>query len=298
MTTELRLRPQQGRVFLCPRRFIVLVAGRRWGKTTLAVAWLIRHALQKRDAICYYLAPTYRQAKRIAWKKLLSLVPPHLRRAVRKGELELGLCNSSIIQLHGASHADALRGLGVDAIVLDEYATMKSQVWDAVIRPMLSDRLGQALFIGTPQVHNQFYDLYVAAQSRRDWAAFHFPTREGGYVSLQELEALRCEMDARLYRQEYEASFETLQGRVYYAFSREANVTNLVLLPDAPLLIGMDFNINPMTAVVAQRAGDQCQVIDEIVLPNSNTQEMMQAINRRYPGRKLNPNPNRNPKRS
>jgi hypothetical protein len=44
----------------------------------------------------------------------------------------------------------------------------------------------------------------------------------------------------------------------------------------------MDFNINPMTAVIAQRAGDQCQIIDEIVLANSNTQEMMQELNRRY----------------
>jgi hypothetical protein len=232
--------------------------------------------------MCYYLAPTYRQAKRIAWRKLVSLVPPDMRRAVREDTLELELCNGSIIQLHGASHADALRGNGLDAIVLDEYAMMNSHVWEAVIRPMLSDRIGRALFIGTPRGHNQFYDLYVAAQSGRDWAAFRFATREGGYVSTGELEMLRCDMDPKLYRQEYEASFETLQGRVYYAFCRELNVTDLVLIPDAPLLIGMDFNVNPMTAVVAQHAGDQCQVIDEIVIPDSNTQEMMDEINRKY----------------
>lgn len=114
--------------------------------------------------------------------------------------------------------------------------------------------------------------------------AFIFPLTSG-YVSREELEVIRCETDARLFRQEYEASFETLQNRVYYAFCRESNVTDVAMIPGAPLLIGMDFNINPMSAVIAQKAGDQCHVIDEIVLPNSNTQEMMQEINRRYPSR-------------
>jgi hypothetical protein len=84
-----------------------------------------------------------------------------------------------------------------------------------------------------------------------------------------------------------------LQGRVYHAFLREFNVTDFVLMPNAPVLIGMDFNVNPMTAVLAQRAADQCQVFDEIVLPNSNTQEMMEEINRRYRGRKgvVHPDP-------
>lgn len=290
---ELRLKRQHAKVFLCDKRFMVLVAGRRWGKTTLALWWLINQAFRAGNQICYYLAPTDRQAKRIAWRKLKNLVPPDMRRSIREAELEIELCNGSMIQLHGASNSDRLRGCGLDAIVLDEYAQMPAEVWNAVIRPMLSDRKGRALFIGTPAGHNAFYDLYVAAQSGRDWAAFHFPTEQGGYVSVEELQALRCDMDTKLYRQEYEASFETLQARVYYAFCREANVTDLVLIPDAPLLIGMDFNVNPMTAVVTQRAGDQCQVIDEIVLPDSNTQEMMDEINRRYRGRKgvVHPDP-------
>jgi hypothetical protein len=192
------------------------------------------------------------------------------------------LVNGSTIQLHGAGDADALRGVGLNAIVLDEYAQMGPEVWDAVVRPMLSDHKGRALFIGTPAGHNAFYDLYVRAQAGGDWAGFHYRTQDGGYVSSEELAAIRCETDPRLFRQEYEASFETLQGRVYYAFCREANVRNLEIIPGAPLHIGMDFNVNPMTAVIAQRAGDQCHIIDEIVLADSNTQDMMEEINRRY----------------
>ena len=125
----------------------------------------------------------------------------------------------------------------------------------------------------------------MAAKSRSDWDTFHFRTEDGGYVAPDELAAVRTEMDAKRYEQEFEASFQTLQTRVYHAFDRERNVTELDLLPDAPLLIGMDFNINPMTAVIAQRAGDQCHIIDEIVLSNSNTQEMMDELNQRCKGR-------------
>jgi hypothetical protein len=282
---ELALRSQHGQVFRCEKRFIVLVAGRRWGKTTLALWWLIHHAAGKDNQICYYVAPTCRQAKRIAWRKLKQLVGPDLVLATREDELELELKNGSIIQLHGTSHADSLRGTGIDAIVLDEYALMGPEVWEAVVRPMLSDRKGRALFIGTPAGHNAFYDLYLAAEAKNGWERFHFPTHLGGYVSREELDAIRCETDARLFRQEYEASFEILQGRVYDAFCRDSNVTDLAVIPGAPLLIGMDFNINPMSAIIAQKAGDQCHVIDEILLPNSNTQEMMKEINRRYPSR-------------
>ncbi len=282
---ELTLRSQHGQVLRCEKRFIVLVAGRRWGKTTLALWCLIHQAASKENQICYYVAPTCRQAKRIAWRKLKQLVGPDLVRASREDELEIELRNGSILQLHGSSNADNLRGTGLDAIVLDEYAHMGPEVWEAVVRPMLSDRKGRALFIGTPAGHNAFYDLYVAAGAKNGWGRFHFPTRDGGYVSREELEAIRCETDPRLFRQEYEASFETLQSRVYYAFCRESNITELGMIAGAPLLIGMDFNINPMSAVIAQKAGDQCHVIDEIVLPNSNTQEMMQEINRRYPSR-------------
>ena len=192
-----------------------------------------------------------------------------------------------------ANRPDSLRGVGLDFAVLDEYADMRPETWSTVIRPMLSDRNGGALCIGTPRGLNHFYDFYVEAGQKSNWARFHFSTEEGGYVSPEEQAAARAEMDRKRYAQEYQASFETLQGRVYYEFDRGRNVTKLDLLPNAPLMIGMDFNVNPMTAVVAQRSGDQCQIIHEMVLTNSNTQEMMDEINRKYQGRQgaVHPDP-------
>src|SRR6202521_289544 len=289
----LRLKRRHAEVFSCCKRFIVLVAGRRWGKTMLSMWWLVVNAFSNNGRICYYIAPTYGQAKRIVWGVLKNLVPPEARRRTSEQELSIELRNGSIIQLHGADCPDRLRGVGLDYVVLDEYAYMRAETWKAVIRPTLSNRRGRALFIGTPKGRNHFYDLYCGAKTRENWATFLCSTKQDGYVPPDELAALAGEMDPQLFAQEFCASFEDLQGRVYYGFDREENVIELTYSPHAPLLIGMDFNVNPMTAVVGQRAGDQCHIIDEIVLPNSNTQEMMHEINLRYGGREgvVHPDP-------
>ena len=266
----------------------------------LALIWLIVNAFSGNNRICYYVAPNCRQAKRIAWTILQQLIPCAARRCTSQLELSIELVNGSIIQLHGASNPDSLRGVGLDFAVLDEFANMDPDIWPSVIRPMLADRGGRALFIGTPRSYDHFYDLYMAAKLNENWGAFLFRTDEGGYVPPDELAALRAEMDVKRYAQEFRASFETLQNRVYHGFDRELNVTDLPPLPNADLLIGMDFNCDPMTAVIAQRAGDQCQIIDELVLTNSNTQEMMQEINRRYQGRHgvVHPDPSGNARKT
>jgi hypothetical protein len=271
--------PEHHQVLQCDRRFVVLVAGRRWGKTTLGLWRLVVHAASAPGRLCYYLAPTERQAKEIAWRTLKEIVSPAMRRCTRESDLEIELLNGSRIKLHGPN---SLRGCGLDFVVLDEYADMCPTIWEEVVWPMLSDREGQALFIGTPKGLNHFYQLYLDAQSRPHWATFHFRTEQGGCISATELALLRSGMDRKRYAQELEASFEIQQGRIYHAFSRELNVTPLTMIPGVPVMVGMDFNVSLMTAVAAQRAGEQCHILAEILLPNSNTQEMMKELNHRY----------------
>lgn len=272
--------PQHHQVLLCDRRFIVLAAGRRWGKTTLGLFKLLCHAASARGQVCYYVGPTERQAKEMGWRALKELVPALLTRRVRESELEIELTNGSLIKVHGPQ---SLRGTGLDFVVLDELAYMPPEFWPEVVRPMLADREGGALLSSTPRGFNHFYDLYYEAQSRQDSAAFRYSTARGGYVSENELALLKSTMDPKLYAQEIEASFELQSARVYHAFSRDLNVCDVEMIPDLPLLVGMDFNVDPMTAVVAQKVGGQCHVSAEIVLPNSNTFEMMQQLLLRYP---------------
>ncbi len=277
----MRLSRPQSLVFANKARFKVLNAGRRFGKTFLAIIMLFIWANQHAGAICWYVAPTYRMAEQIAWDELKRQVPEQYVSHKDESDLSITLLNGSIIALRGSDNPDALRGPGLDALVLDECAFQKPEVWK-VLRAALSDKEGWCLFISTPKGYNWFYDLYCAAEDRKGWKRFQFTTLDGGNVSAEEVEDAKAELDDRTFKQEYLASFETLTGRVYYNFSRELNKTEYEVT-QAPILVGMDFNVNPMTATIAQRAGTQLIFIDEIVIADGNTEMMAQEIRKRYP---------------
>ncbi len=157
-------------------------------------------------------------------------------------------------------------------MVLDEFASMAPEAWTQVLRPALSDRLGGALFIGTPQGFNHFYELFQASHEKEGWAAFQFTTEHGGIVPLEELETARHELDERTFRQEYQASFETLGvGRAYYAFDRARNVRRLRYHPEFALFWSLDFNMNPPCSVLGQFINGTVHILNELILPDSNT---------------------------
>jgi hypothetical protein len=190
------------------------------------------------------------------------------------------------------------------ALIPGQGSNARSQLTTTYL-PALSDRAGEALFLGTPKGFNHYYDLYNLASSTPDWKGFQFTTIQGGNVPVEEVEIARRELDPRIFRQEYEASFETLSGRVYYAFDRRFNLRDDLVDIGGTLMVGMDFNVNPMSSVIAVRAANQLHFLDEIVLENSNTVEMADAIrgwvNRsQFPNRAVNvyPDPSGNQRRS
>ena len=275
----------------CTQRFKVVIAGRRFGKTHLAIHELCRHAREPRKEV-WYIAPTYRQAKLIVWRKLKQRLQD-LRwvKKINESELTIELKNSSRISLKGADNEDSLRGVGLDYIILDEFADIDSAAWYEVLRPTLADTLGSAMFIGTPKgIANWSYDLYQQSSQWPDvWHSFQFTTIDGGNVTAEELEAARRDLDQRTFRQEFLATFETYAGRIYYSFDRKHNVVDGTITPEdlAVIYVGMDFNIDPMSAVIAIRKGDLLCVIDEIRMFSSNTQECVAEIKSRYPRSKV-----------
>ena len=149
---------------------------------------------------------------------------------------------------------------------------MAPEAWTEVLRPALADKQGGALFIGTPLGRNHFFDLYEAAQELPNWATFQFTTEQGGNVAPEELESATHEMDERTYRQEFQARFENVGvGRAYYAFERERNVRRLAYNPQVPLFWALDFNNNPLCSVIGQIANGRVHILDELILPDSNT---------------------------
>ncbi len=271
-------------VFRCPRRFRVLVAGRRFGKTQLALVELLRAAAEPQRSV-WYVAPTYRQAKRIAWNRLKELTRPFWSGRPNESDLSIVLRGGGTIALKGADRYDSLRGNGLDFVVLDEYASMRPECWTEVLRPALSDRRGGALFMGTPQGANHLRDQFEQAQRDMEWQAFQFTTIEGGNVSEEELASAARAMDERLYRQEFEGSFESVgHGLAYYAFSRTENVRSCEYDPRLPLIWSLDFNVHPMCSVLLQREGETVYVLDEMVLHNANTPAACEELLKRTAG--------------
>ena len=277
----------QTKIYNSQARFRVVVAGRRFGKTFLSIGELSRAALRKPNANCWYLAPTFRAAKDIAWDMLVNTMPEELIAKRNESELTLKLINGSVISIKGGEAYDNLRGRSLDFVVLDEVADMRPQVWTEVVRPSLSDRQGSALFIGTPKGRNHFYDLWTTGADKQEgWASFQFTTLEGGNVPEEEVTAAKRDLDERTFKQEYLANFVNYSGIIYYNFDRTETVRK-EYEEEGSLHIGMDFNLDPMSAVVAIKIGDTLQIIDEIVIYGSNTDEIVDEIKHRYPDRRI-----------
>lgn len=225
-------------------------------------------------------------AKRIAWDEIVDMCPRRTVSAIRGHLLEIEFHRGSKICLFGADNPDSLRGIGLGRFVMDEYADMHERTFPEIVRPMLATTKGEGMFIGTPKGYNHFYELYQKALTGEhpDWFAMQSTTLEGGLVPPAEIEAARREMSERQFRQEFEASFESMSARVYYAFDRKTNVRDQVQEdPELDVLIGIDFNISPgMHAAVAHRVADQIHVFDEIFIPDGNTEELARECQRRY----------------
>ncbi len=274
-------RPQSD-IFVSPERFRVVVAGRRFGKTFLSTAELLHRALRKPEQNVWYCAPTFRAARDIAWDMLTQQIPYEYVAKTNETMLSVNLKNGSTISLKGAEKHDNLRGRSLDFVVLDEFADMRKEAWFEVIRPSLSDRQGGALFIGTPKGRNHFYDLYGKGVDHDDgWRAYQYTTIEGGNVAPTEIESAKADLDERTFQQEYEARFVNYSGIIYYGFKREESVARHTDNLDV-IHVGMDFNLDPMSAVLMTRKGDTLHVFDEIVMFGSNTDEMVAELRERY----------------
>lgn len=277
----------QSEIYLADTRFRVVVAGRRFGKTFLSSIELVTNAIKGKDRHCWYVAPTYKAAKEIAWDMLIGCVPREYIRKTNETSLTIELINGSTISLKGAEKPDNLRGRSLDFVVLDEFADMRPEAWFEVLRPSLSDRQGSALFIGTPKGRNHFYDLWTrGADKEPGWSSYQFTTIDGGNVSESEIEQAKRDLDERTFNQEYQAQFVNYSGIIYYNFSRQESVRKVDEVSDI-LHIGMDFNLDPMSAVVATKDGDTLHIFDEIVIYGSNTDEICDEIHTRYPDKRF-----------
>ena len=265
------------------KRFRVLISGRRFGKTFVAINELARFARYPNKKV-WYVAPTYRQAKAICWMDLIAkLRKYHWVKHVNNSDLTVTLRNNSLISLRGADNEQSLRGVGLDFLVMDEFADIDKMAWYEVLRPTLSDTQGHALFCGTPRgFGNWAYELYSQKQNNSEWESFKYTTVEGGQVPKQEIDQAELDLDERTFQQEYLASFVNYAGMIYYSFDRKLHLIDEYKKQYSVLHIGLDFNVDPMCAIVCVIEDNKIFIIDEIQIWSSNTNEVVEEIQRRY----------------
>lgn len=272
------------------KRFSVLVCHRRFGKTVLCVNALIDAALRgKADGRYAYIAPTYKQAKRVAWDYLKRFAGPIPGTTFNEVELRCDLPHGARIQLFGADNADSLRGIYLDGAVLDEYADFPPDAYATVIRPALSDRRGFAVFIGTPRGHNHLYDLYMTALRDPAWYAGIYPVSKTGIVQADELASARGQMTDAQYRQEYECDFEVSSDDVLIPVQMVMDcIGRNVSYLNAGLVMGVDVGMSlggDPSAIVIRQGGKVIHAeefrSDDTLVIAGKVRERWQACNRK-----------------
>ena len=285
VSTGYQPRTLQAKIHRALKRFNVLVCHRRFGKTVLSINELIDQALRcELPSPRYgYVAPFYKQAKGVAWDYLKQYTCAIPGMVPNESELRVDLPGDRRIRLYGADNPDALRGIYLDGLVCDEFAQMRARLWGEILRPILADRRGWAMFIGTPQGHDEFYQLYDQAKhgwwegergkSKRytdpDWYAAMYKASETGVLPDEEIADMRRTMEDYEAEQELECSFDAAARGSYYAklladADEQGRITKVPYEPEARVWTCWDLGIGDSTAIwfVQSISGGEVHVID------------------------------------
>lgn len=213
---NIQLLPWQQEVWEDTARFKIVAAGRRTGKSRLAAWMLIVNALQADKGHVFYVAPTQGQARDIMWQTLLELGHPVISGS-HINNLQIKLVNGATISLKGADRPETMRGVSLKFLVLDEYADMKPDVFEQILRPALTDQKGCAMFIGTPMGRNHFYELYKYGELGEDetYKTWHFTSYDNPLLDPEEINIAKKSMSSYAFRQEFMASFEARGSEMF-----------------------------------------------------------------------------------
>ena len=232
------------------KRFNVFVLHRRAGKTELAIMELLDKAMRfdKGMGLFFYIAPFLKQAKAIAWSRIKHKLQPMIGTgAVSINESELSVTfahHGSVIRIFGADNPDAMRGVRLDGIVIDEVAQIRPTVWEDIIQPTLSDRNGWAIFTGTPNGVNLFSEIFYKAQNLPDWHAAIYTVYDTDAVAASEVQRLRRDMTETSFSREYLCDFNASAEDQLISLSDSNAAANREYpdkdFMDAPKILGVD----------------------------------------------------------
>lgn len=278
-------------------RFRVVICGRRFGKTTLAVQEMIANALSGNERKVAYIAPTYQQARDIAWQELKRGVQ-NIATNINESRLEITVKTikegTSTLYLRGWEAIESLRGNRFDFLVLDEVASYRGfwVGWHEVLRPTLTDTKGQALFIGTPKGFNHFYDLYNVQDE--DYKSFHFTSYDNPHIPSEEIDKAKEEITEDRFAQEYLADFRKTEGLVYKEFDRTRHLVGEGVLPNSvsDTILGIDFGYtNPSAILCIKTDTDSHYWVTSEFYKTKQTTEQIAEYAKQFNATKVYPDP-------
>jgi phage terminase large subunit len=253
-------------------RFACIVTHRRAGKTVACIHDLQRGAVRSQNVRprFAYLSPFLKQSKTVAWDYLRDAMSPAriVGATSHESELRVDYQNGGQVRLYGADNSDALRGIYLDGIVLDEFADMDPRVWSEIIRPALADRQGWAVFIGTPKGRNGFFDMWRRSQSEEGWYSIMLKASETRLIPASELTLAKRDLSEEQYAQEFECSFDaaivgSYYGKLMALAEADKRIAGVPYDPAALVWTSWDLGIRDATAIwFAQVIGREIRIID------------------------------------
>lgn len=320
--TPLKYHPLQSKLWRTKAQFVAVAAGRGSGKTMLARMRVVRYLPIKKpwpDPVYFYGLPTINQARRLAWEKIINLIPKEWIKKVNISDMSIRTVFGSTLYILGMDSPHRAEGLQYDGGILDESCDQKPKVFDLTILPALTHRDGWCWRIGVPKRHGigsrdfkRFYDLgcnnNISSAGEKNSKSMEGTEEENNILDSIKIESYtwpssdilspeklawyQQNLDPRDFNEQFNASWESASGAIFYAYIDkqfpEGNIDqNIKYRPDLPLIIGQDFNVDPMAWIIAQQnkdlhgTGKFC-VIDELFLRNTNTQASLSELHKRY----------------
>lgn len=280
----LRPHKEQYRLWKCNKRLVGVAAGRQSGKTLLARRRVVRYLQVKKpwyDPMYAYVLPTVNQAKRVAWNQIKDLVPPHWIADKNESDMMIRTIYNTRLYVLGADKPERIEGTSWDGMVIDESCDQKPDLFKKSVLPALAHRDGWCWRIGVPKRSG------IGAVDFKDFceekAEAFFTWSSEDVMPADKIQEAREQLDERDYNELYRATWESSIGAIFHAFDDTHNVSSDVTYrPDLPILVGSDFNVDPMCWVLCQVVGDVLHVFDEIFLRNTNTEATLRLLHEKY----------------
>lgn len=286
--TRLRYHEKQARLWRTKARFVEVAAGRGSGKTELARRRVVRFLNVRKpwpDPMYFYALPTFNQARRVAWRNILKLIPPDwIKGSPNESNMRIDTIFGSQLYVVGLDKPQRIEGDQWDGGVIDESCDQKPKVFDLNVLPALSHKNGWCWRIGVPKRSGSGAAEFRAAFNRPqtiDHESYTWPSMD--ILTPEQLKWARENLDPKDFAEQYGAVWQDPSGLVFYAFDPMLNVdASAEYTPELPLMIGSDFNVDPMAWVVGHKLDEELIIHDEIFVRNTNTRECLDRLHRRF----------------